>query len=94
MIYLDTNVVIWLAAGELKMISQTAQDVINSASDVCISPLVLLELKYLLEVKRITKKPEAILAHLDRYLGFRVWFLALCGVGLILESQRYPVGTD
>lgn len=71
MIYLDTNVVIWLAADALDQISQTAQDVIENADDLCVSPMVSLELKYLLEIKKITHKPEFILKHLERNLGLK-----------------------
>lgn len=72
MIYLDTNVVVWLAADALDLISQTAQDVIENADDLCVSPMVILELKYLLEIKKINHKPEFILKHLERSLGLKI----------------------
>ena len=34
--------------------------------------MVLLELKYLCEIKKITKTPEAILAHLKKNIGLKV----------------------
>jgi len=50
--YLDTNVVVWLAENRLTRVSQKALDVLERA-DLLISPMVLLELEYLSEIKRI-----------------------------------------
>jgi PIN domain nuclease of toxin-antitoxin system len=72
MIYLDTNIVVWLAAHTLDQISQNALDIIDNADDLYISPMVILELKYLGEVNKITKKPEVILHHLEKNIGLKV----------------------
>ncbi|MDQ2994024.1 MAG: PIN domain-containing protein [Pseudomonadota bacterium] len=72
MIYLDTNVVVWLAAHALEQISQTAQDIIENSDDLCVSPMVVLELKYLLEIERITQKPEPILHYLEKNIGLKI----------------------
>ncbi len=72
MIYLDTNVVVWLAAHSLEQISRNALDIIDNSDDLCLSPMVLLELKYLGEVKKITKNPEAILHHLEKAIGLKI----------------------
>jgi PIN domain nuclease of toxin-antitoxin system len=71
MIYLDTNVVVWLAASTLDQISQNALDIIDNSDDLCVSPMVFLELKYLGEIKKITKNPEAILHHLEKSIGLK-----------------------
>lgn len=51
-IYLDTHVVVWLGAGKTSQITPKAQALIESA-DLMISPMVLMELEYLHELKRI-----------------------------------------
>jgi PIN domain nuclease of toxin-antitoxin system len=50
--YLDTNVVVWLAQGAIARISRKAQGVLERA-DLLISPMMLIELEYLYESKRI-----------------------------------------
>lgn len=72
MIYLDTNVVVWLAANAFEQISQTAQDVIENSDDLCVSPMVSLELQYLHDTKKISHKPEFILKHLSQGIGLKV----------------------
>ena len=56
MIYLDTHVVVWLYAGLTEKLSQKAITLIED-NDICISPIVKLELSYLQEIERI--KPSA-----------------------------------
>ncbi len=51
-VYLDTHVVIWLAAGKTSRISRKAQALLEAA-DLLLSPVVLLELEYLYELERI-----------------------------------------
>lgn len=56
MLFLDTQVVVWLAEGRVEKLSPLAVKEIE-ASEVVISPMVLLELEYLFEIKRIVKQP-------------------------------------
>ena len=72
MIYLDTNVVVWLAAGNHDLISQTALDIIDSSAELNCSPMVILELEYLLEIKRITQQPKRIIDYLQKGIGLVV----------------------
>ncbi len=58
--YLDTNVVLWLAAGDLPRITPVARQVIQGA-DLLISPMVQLELQYLFEVGRSVLSSSDIL---------------------------------
>lgn len=71
MIYLDTHVVVWLYAGLIDRLSNTARQLIND-NDVFISPVVRLELQYLLEVERVTAAPDAIVADLAERIGLQV----------------------
>jgi PIN domain nuclease of toxin-antitoxin system len=52
-VFLDTHITVWLYAGLIEKISQTAKKTIE-ANDLLISPMVKLELQYLFEIGRIT----------------------------------------
>jgi PIN domain nuclease of toxin-antitoxin system len=67
-IYLDTHIVVWLYCGLTEKFSSLAKSLINS-NDLTFSPIVRLELKYLLEIERITASPEAILTTLENNIG-------------------------
>jgi PIN domain nuclease of toxin-antitoxin system len=69
--HLDTQVVVWLAAGEIEKLSPAAADAIRS-SDLVVSPMVLLELQYLYEIKRVLKEPLALLNDIDTQIGLKV----------------------
>ena len=59
-IYLDTHVVVWLGEGAVEKLSPAASEAIES-SEVEISPMVLLEVQYLFEIKRIVKAPQTLI---------------------------------
>jgi len=53
-LYLDTHIVVWLRQKELEKFSPKALEAIEQASQLFISPMVELELKFLHEIGRIT----------------------------------------
>ncbi len=69
--YLDTNVVIRLAIGDLSKISKEAQQAMNRY-DLLISPMVLVELQYAFEIKRVIRQAEAIFKHLQRTIDLQI----------------------
>ncbi len=69
--FLDTNVAVWLAQGELTRITPTALDLIRS-SNLLVSPMVALELAYLHEINRITLTSQDVLLKLRAELGVDV----------------------
>ena len=69
--YLDTHVVVWLAQNTLQRFSKAVIDQID-ASDLRISPIVLLELSYLFEIRRIVQPPEALRKQLEVQIGLKV----------------------
>lgn len=71
MIHLDTHVVVWLYLGQRELLSATAANCIE-ADDVCVSPMVLLELEYLREIGRLRVDADAIYTELNRNLGLTV----------------------
>jgi PIN domain nuclease of toxin-antitoxin system len=70
-IYLDTHVVVWLAEGLVEKLSPAASAAIES-SEVEISPMVLVELQYLFEIKRIVKAPLALIDQLQTLIGLKI----------------------
>lgn len=79
MIYLDTHVVVWLYAGNINKLTKTGVDLINS-HDLLISPIVQLELQYLLEIKRITQSADIILKDLSKSIGLKTCNKPFAGV--------------
>ena len=71
MIYLDTHVVAWLYAGEIKRLSKKAQELIND-HEVIISPVVRLELQYLFEIQRVTDEANEIIFALSDRIGLKM----------------------
>ena len=71
MIYMDTNVVVWLV-GAPQQLSDPARDVIDSAEVLLVSPMVELEVEYLCEVGRISQPAQVVLDHLRGVLNLRL----------------------
>ena len=69
--YLDTNVVLWLAAGDLPRIPSVARQAIRN-SDLLISPMVEVELQYLFEVGRLALSPDDILLKIKHEVAARI----------------------
>jgi PIN domain nuclease of toxin-antitoxin system len=69
--YLDTNVAVWLAQGDLTRITPTALDSIRNCN-LLVSPMVALELAYLREIHRITLSSQDVLLKLRAELGVEV----------------------
>jgi PIN domain nuclease of toxin-antitoxin system len=70
-VYIDTHIVIWLCEGSAEKLTPVASRAIES-SQVEISPIVLVELEYLFEIKRIIKPPMALLDQLRALIGLRM----------------------
>ncbi len=70
-VFLDTHIAVWLYAGLIEKISETAIQTIE-ANDLLISPIVKLELQYLFEIGRITVKPDTIIKNLFAAIGLKV----------------------
>ena len=70
-VYIDTHIVIWLCEGLTEKLTPAASQAIES-SEVEISPMVLVELEYLFQIKRIVKPPMALLDQLETLIGLRM----------------------
>jgi PIN domain nuclease of toxin-antitoxin system len=71
MIYLDTHVVVWLFAGDLRRFPKKALDRMEK-NRLLISPIVPLELKYLQEIERITVEAAVLVQTLVRDIGLEI----------------------
>lgn len=71
LLFLDTQIVVWLAEARLERLSPQATAAIEDP-ELLISPMVLLELEYLYEIKRILLQPLAILNQLQIQIGLQV----------------------
>jgi len=92
LIYLDTHTIVWLHSGEIERLSSTAAESIE-AGDCLISPIVLLELQYLKEIKRLKYTPERILSDLEKEISLQVCqssFQQVIGLSLQEAWTRDP----
>jgi len=71
-IYLDTHVSVWLYASVGKSISPAAYAAIEAAEDMRVSPMVLFEIDFLHEIKRINVSSNEIFTYLHHHLGLTV----------------------
>jgi PIN domain nuclease of toxin-antitoxin system len=69
-IYLDTNVVLWLA-GAPEQLSEQAAARIDAAERLLISPMVELEVEYLYEIGRVQRPASEVIEHLQRQLNLQ-----------------------
>jgi PIN domain nuclease of toxin-antitoxin system len=70
LIYLDTNVVIWLA-GAPEQLSDAARSAIDAQDRLLMSPMVELEVEYLYEIGRIQKPAIEVIEHLRGALNLK-----------------------
>ncbi len=82
LIYLDTHAMVWLYAGQAERIPVAARKAIDE-NEVLISPMVLVELQYLIEIGRFTDPVEQVLEVLARDLG-----LAVCDLPFDQVARR------
>ena len=90
-IYLDTHVAIYLHDGLTEELSSEAKRRIDD-SDLLISPMVVLEFKYLFVRKKVSVDPKSLLAALAATFGVGVCALPFASV--VFESLDLDWTTD
>ncbi|MGI8992599.1 MAG: type II toxin-antitoxin system VapC family toxin [Bryobacteraceae bacterium] len=70
-LYLDTQVAVWLFQGDTGRLTATAIARLEEAQ-LLVSPMVVLELEYLFELKRILLRPQDLLFKLEAQIGVTV----------------------
>lgn len=86
--YVDTNVVVWLAQGNLTRISQKAESVLEQA-ELLISPMVLIELEYLYEIHRIKLPSQDVLLKIEHEIGVRVCDLPFPLIANVAVKEKW-----
>jgi PIN domain nuclease of toxin-antitoxin system len=86
--YLDTNTLIWLAQGSLDGISPKADRLLKQA-DLLFSPMVLLELEYLYEVKRLKFPARDIQQKVEYEAGVRLCDLPFSTVASAALDEKW-----
>ena len=71
MTYLDTHVVVWLYAGEIEKFPSKILKFLEN-DDLYISPVVLLEIKYLNEIMKIKAEPMLIFENLASSIDLKM----------------------
>ncbi len=71
-LYLDTHVLVWLYAQGLQGFGRRTIDILESATTLLISPMVLLEIEYLHEIEKITRPSPVIVQYLSEKTGLSV----------------------
>jgi len=91
-VYLDTHVVVWLAAGKTSQITPKAQALIETA-DLLLSPMALMELEYLYELKRIRLRGRDLFQKVAHETGLQLCdlpFPSIAGAALDEMWARDP----
>lgn len=70
MLFLDTHVVVWLYEKRQDLFSQTAHEAVEQ-HDLCVSPIVHLELEYLFETNRMNVRAGEVTEYLSRVVELR-----------------------
>jgi PIN domain nuclease of toxin-antitoxin system len=89
MTYLDTHAVVALYQGESAVFSSRALDALEQESDLRISPMALLELEYLYEIKRIRVPAARIVSSLATEIGLKVCDLPFAEVVQQALEERW-----
>jgi PIN domain nuclease of toxin-antitoxin system len=71
LIHVDTHVLVWLYAGDTERFPKLARERLEAATIVA-SPLVVLELQYLHEIKRIAEPAARVVQDLAVRIGLEV----------------------
>ena len=72
MTYLDTHALIWLNPGEAAGLSGRARRAIDADDELLLSPMVLLELENLHEIRRFRFSAADWMANIGAHFGIRI----------------------
>lgn len=90
--YLDTNIAIFLHAGDVRRLTRRAAEQIEN-SDLLVSAMVMLELEMLFEKGALKYSAQEILSDLNQQIGVSVCQLPMAAVmrsALALKWTREP----
>jgi PIN domain nuclease of toxin-antitoxin system len=88
-IYLDTHAVMAIYQNEFRVFSAKASQVIESEDDIRISPMVLLELEFLHEIKRIRPTARHVADALAIDIGLKICDAPFAAVANKASEERW-----
>jgi PIN domain nuclease of toxin-antitoxin system len=86
--YLDTNALVWLSDGSLAGLSPKIDRLLEQA-DLLFSPMVLLELELLYEIKRSKRPARDIQSKVEHELGVRLCDLPFSTVAAAALDEKW-----
>lgn len=86
--YLDTQVVLWLATGKLSRFSSNTRNLLEATS-LLISPIVLLELEYLYEARRIRLPARDIQRKIEHELDAQLCQLPFAAIAAAALDEKW-----
>jgi PIN domain nuclease of toxin-antitoxin system len=86
--YLDTNAIIRLAHGRVGGIGRDASRLVQRA-ELLISPMVVLELELLYEIKRVNVPSRDILLKVEHEIGSRVCDLSFASIASAARDEKW-----
>lgn len=70
-LYLDTHAVLWLHSGDSKVFSKRVIDLLET-SNLFVSPMCLLEIDYLFEIRKIAVRGEDVFKNLHENIDLQI----------------------
>ena len=92
-LYLDTHVAIWLRRGALARLPATVRERLDHGPELRVSPMVLVELDLLHEIRRLSEDSTTLIGALALDLGLKVCdlpFPAVAAAATHLTWTRDP----
>ena len=89
MIYLDTHAVVFVYENDLRRFSADALRAIEADDDIRVSPMVLLELELLHEIKRIRTSPRRLMETLAADIGLKICAAPFAAVANKASEERW-----
>ena len=86
--YLDTNALAWLSEGSLTGLSPKIDRLLEQA-DLLFSPMVLLELEYLYEIRRSKRPARDIQSKVEHELGVRLCHLPFATIASAALDEKW-----
>jgi PIN domain nuclease of toxin-antitoxin system len=86
--YLDTSIAVWLSQGKVSSLSKDAKGLLRRA-DLLISPMVLVELELLYEIRRTKLQSRDIQLKIEHELGVKVCGLDFPSIAAAAVGEKW-----
>jgi PIN domain nuclease of toxin-antitoxin system len=86
--YLDTQVAVWLAQSNLKRISGVARKQMER-TDLLISPMALVEMEYLYEIRKIMLRAEEVRIKLEYELDAKLCSFSFSQIAAVAIHEKW-----